>query len=160
MNKFKTATVVLAAGVLLLVAATALADQGGAYTSRKDARPPYLSIAVSGGVVTRVVWDVKYVCGDGGVYDGFHRRTVLLNAAITNGRFSKRIKDRPPRHIDSAYTRVSGTVTGGRASVKLTDTLNYEYFEGSPGLGGGNSPQTCDGSGKFSLGAAPGSGLG
>lgn len=130
-----------AATVLLACAATALASGPVNYSSHNRTKPPYLSMTVGNGKVTKVRWDIYEVCP--AIGNSFQKSSNVLNVRIKNGHFSKRVVYQifgpsPLATID-VTTTITGTITGKTAVATVRDTRK-NFANG-----------TCSGSHRFSL---------
>jgi hypothetical protein len=125
----------MGATLCLAGAAAAVTSGGKAYEAGTRAHSPYLFFKVSQGKVTKVRWSIAERCN--GANRQVESLTTPLNARIRHGHFSKRVHYRigsSPLGYDWATTKVSGTISGTTAVVKLSDTedlVSYGTCTGS-----------------------------
>ncbi len=118
-----SALAVTAVVLCLAGAAAAVTASGKAYEAGTRAKSPFLFFKVSHGKVTTVRWAITEVCNQA----NSQRISLVthLNAKIHNGRFSRKVHYRTgstPLGYNYATTKLSGTISGTSAVVKLSDT--------------------------------------
>jgi hypothetical protein len=124
---------VVALGVAALVitgSAVALSSGKVFYESGKKSKTPHLLLTVSHGKVTTVSWKIKEPC-PGLQSLGPASAIQKLNAVIKHGHFSKKVHaiiGSSPVANSTEDTTIKGTISGGHATVTVSDDRFYASY--------------------------------